>query len=145
MRKAYDLAFWDAVKVKDALSHVRDLKSGDAKSVHMHLLDYVDLRKLASNVLGINTKAGDLKRGFMGDIYGVSIYAKRSYVQGVMSFFGKDEIPLSHVVNPRRWSGHPDGGQWSSQPPGDHSLLFHAGAFSSCPDGLCLSMLVMVS
>jgi len=137
MRKAYDLSYWDAVKIKDAMFHARDLKLGKPKSMRMAALDFVDLRKFASNVIDINTNAGDLRLGLMGIMYGVSVYVDRSGVQGVVSLFGPDDMALSHVVNPRRWSD-----RFAEE---GHSLSFHAGEFVSCPDSLCVSMLVMGS
>jgi hypothetical protein len=135
MRKAYDLSYWDAVKIKDAVVYARDL--GKPKSMRMAALDFVDLRKFASDVIDINTKAGDLRLGLMGVMYGMSVYVDRSRVQGVVSLFGPDEVALSHVVNPRRWSD-----KFFEE---GHSLSFHPGEFASCPDELCLSMLVMGS
>jgi hypothetical protein len=73
----------------------------------------------------------------MGIMYGVSVYVDRSRVQGVVSLFGPDGVVLSHVVNPRRWSD-----KFSEE---GHSLSFHPGEFASCPDGLCVSMLVIGS
>lgn len=137
MRKAYDLAYWDAPKIVDALAHVRNLKLGMPKRMRMSAFDFADLRKFASSVLDVNTKAGDLRLGLMGVMYGMSIYLDRSMTQGVVGLFGPDDLAISHVVNPRRWSDRfVDEG---------HSLSFHPGEFVSCPEGLCLSMLVMGS
>ncbi len=137
MKKAYDLSYWDAPKIKDAVMHARSLGLGKPKSMRMTAFDYADLRKLGRDVLDINTNAGDLKLGLMGSIYDVPIYINRAEIQGVIRFSGPDGVILSHVVNPRRWSDR--------LPQEGHSLSFHPGEFASCPDELCVSMLVMGS
>lgn len=137
MKRAYDLAYWDTPKIKDALAYARDLKLGKSESMLMAAPDYADLRKLGRDVMIVNTKAGDLNVGFMGTVYGVSVCLRRAEVQGVISLFGPDEVVLSHVVNPRRWSG-----EFLEE---GHSVFFHPGQFSSCPDGLCLAFSVIGS
>ncbi len=137
MKKAYDLAYWDAAKMKDVMAHARGLNCGRPQSVHTSTMDYVDLRKLARDIMDVSTKAGDLNVGFMGTICGLSLYAKKSATQGVVSLYGKDDVPISHVVNPRRWG--------NAGPLPDHSLSFHPGSFTSCEDPLCLAFSVMGS
>jgi hypothetical protein len=144
VRKAYDLAVWDPAKFRDMVAHARGL--GETASCWMTPEDYADVRKFGRDVIDLTNDPILWKTGNMGSVYGVTVMMGRQYSHlGVVSFFGPG-LPIvdpagpaiSHVVNARRWAK-------DALRSSDHSLSFHPGDFLSCPDGLCLSMLVMSS
>ncbi len=136
MKKNYDVAYWDGAKIKDSLAHARSLGGAIPRSIRMGAIDYADLLKLARDAMDTSYDVDSLMIGLMGKIYGMDIFVRKGIMKGVISILGQDDVPVSHVVNPRRWS--------TSTVP-DHSLSFHPGAFPDCGDKMCLALLVMGS
>ena len=136
MKKNYDIAYWDGAKIKDSLAHARSLGGARPRAIHMSSMDYIDLRKLGRDAMDVNIDPYSLGTGLQSRIYGMDVFVKKGIMKGVISILGQDDVPVSHVVNPRRWSV-------SIVP--DHSLSFHPGAFPDCGDEMCLALLVMGS